>query len=518
MPDSLLPIADTLHTVSDTLHIVSDTLHTVTDTIVQPEVIEQMTHSSPSAGKTGLTIAILGLLVFAAHLFSEIFSRKRVPDVLLLMIIGLIIGPVFHWVRPSSFGAVGGIFSAVTLVVILFESGTQLGFESLLKSLRGTVRLTVTNFFTTMVVVGLIGWLALKIDPLTSFMLGSIVGGTSSAVVIPMIKQLKISEKGGTILILESAFGSVLCIVFALALLQAVQIGKLNFGIIFGQIFASFVLTTIFGLLAAVFWSYILDKMRHVKNSILTTPAFVFIVYGFNEFIGFSGAIAALAFGIGLANIDSIYDGLLNRVFKSRPAKLNPTEKLLFSEVSFLLKTFFFVYIGISIRLDQYMPILIGLGLTIVLFTLRILIVRFAISKREALPANDMVYMATMLPKGLAAAVLATIPAQAGIPGGENIQNIVFAIILFTTIFTSVLVPIIEGKNLISKLYLFIFRNKESILETADVAASEMEASPLGRRNKKHFGRKEEDEQVFDSEIVAESMEDNIDRGSCEQT
>ncbi len=510
MLDSLLPLADTFHTVSDTLH-------TVTDTIVQPEVIEQMTHSSSSAGKTGLTIAILGFLVFAAHLFSEIFSRKRVPDVLLLMIIGLIIGPVFHWVRPSSFGAVGGIFSAVTLVVILFESGTQLGFESLLNSLRGTVRLTMTNFFTTMVVVGLIGWLALKIDPLTSFMLGSIIGGTSSAVVIPMIKQLKISEKGGTILILESAFGSVLCIVFALALLQAVQIGKLNFGIIFGQIFASFVLTTIFGLLAAVFWSYILDKMRHVKNSILTTPAFVFIVYGFNEFIGFSGAIAALAFGIGLANIDSIYDGLLNRVFKSRPAKLNPTEKLLFSEVSFLLKTFFFVYIGISIRLDQYMPILIGLGLTIVLFTLRILIVRFAISKRkEALPANDMVYMATMLPKGLAAAVLATIPAQAGIPGGENIQNIVFAIILFTTIFTSVLVPIIEGKNLISKLYLFIFRNKESILETADVASSEMEASPLGRRNKKHFGRKEEEEQVFDSEIVAESMEDNIDRGSCE--
>ena len=97
MLDSLLPLADTFHTVSDTLH-------TVTDTIVQPEVIEQMTHSSSSAGKTGLTIAILGFLVFAAHLFSEIFSRKRVPDVLLLMIIGLIIGPVFHCCRRHFFG------------------------------------------------------------------------------------------------------------------------------------------------------------------------------------------------------------------------------------------------------------------------------------------------------------------------------------------------------------------------------------------------------------------------------
>ncbi len=523
MFDLLLPVTDSFHTVSsillpiaDTLHTVSDTLRTVSDTIVQPEIAEQVTQStSSSSGRTGLTIAILGLLIFAAHLFSEIFSRKRVPDVLLLMIIGLVIGPIFHWVKPSSFGAVGSIFSAITLVVILFESGTQLGFESLVKSLRGTIRLTVTNFFTTMVVVGILGWLVLKLDPLTSFMLGSIIGGTSSAVVIPMIKQLKISEKGGTILILESAFGSVLCIVFALALLQAVQIGKLNFGIIFGQIFSSFVLTTLIGLLAAVFWSYILDKMRHVKNSILTTPAFVFIIYGLNEFLGFSGAIAALAFGIGLANIESIYDGLLNRLFKSRPAKLNPTEKLLFSEVSFLLKTFFFVYIGISIRLDHYKPILIGLVLTIVLFALRILIVRFAIPKRkEALPAHDMVYMATMLPKGLAAAVLATIPAQTGIPGGENIQNIVFAVILFTTIFTSVLVPVIEGKNFISRIYLYIFCSKSGAIETSTNAESEQEI-PSSKKWKKwgklQFEQEEKEKQAFDSEIVAESMEDNVD-------
>ena len=41
-----------------------------------------------------LFILILGTLVFAAHWFAEIFSKKRIPDVLLLMFIGIIIGPL----------------------------------------------------------------------------------------------------------------------------------------------------------------------------------------------------------------------------------------------------------------------------------------------------------------------------------------------------------------------------------------------------------------------------------------
>jgi NhaP-type Na+/H+ or K+/H+ antiporter len=56
----------------------------------------------------------------------------------------------------------------------------------------------------------------------------------------------------------------------------------------------------------------------------------------------------------------------------------------------------------------------------------------------------DMMFMSTMSPKGLAAAVLATIPLQQGIAGGELIKNIVFSIILFSIIFTSLLIPMLE--------------------------------------------------------------------------
>ena len=196
----------------------------------------------------------------------------------------------------------------------------------------------------------------------------------------------------------------------------------------------------------------------------MTTPAFVFIVYGLNQWFGFSGAIAALAFGIGMANIEYTYEHspIMKKMFKSQPTQLNETERQLFSEVVFLLKTFFFVYIGISIQLDHLWPILVGLLITVVLFALRIPIVRASVHRESGeFPVEDKVFMAGIVPKGLAAAVLATIPVQQGLPGGELIQNIVFAVILFSIVLTSILVPVLEHNNAFSRLYRRCFESQK---------------------------------------------------------
>ena len=49
-----------------------------------------------------------------------------------------------------------------------------------------------------------------------------------------------------------------------------------------------------------------------------------------------------------------------------------------------------------------------------------------------------------MIPRGLAAAVLATMISQSQLAGSERVSNIVFSVIFFTIIFTSVLVPLLE--------------------------------------------------------------------------
>ena len=194
-----------------------------------------------------MIIAIIGLLIFAAHLFSSIFSKRRIPDVLFLIIIGLVLGPITHWVDSDKLTLLGSILSAVTLVLILFESGIQMSFNNLKDSFKPSLMLTACNFIFSAIAVWLVAWQALEIDPVISLMLGCVLGGTASAVVIPTVRQLKMSQKSATILILEAAIGNVFSIVLALALLEAIRSHQLEFGMIFGSIFASFILATLIG-------------------------------------------------------------------------------------------------------------------------------------------------------------------------------------------------------------------------------------------------------------------------------
>ena len=496
----LIPTTNTLSRVTDTIATVSDTLkhhHAVEN------VLEQVSTNS-SSREIGLTIAIIGLLIFTAHLFSEIFSRKRIPDVLFLIIIGLLIGPVFHWISPESLGNAGSLFSGITLVTILFESGTQLRFAALKDSFGGALKLTALNFIFSAVAVWLVGWLVLKIDPVISMILGCVLGGTASAVVIPIVRQLRMSEKPAIMLILEAAIGNVFSIVLALALMQAIKSKHLEFGAILGNIFSSFILATVMGLIGAIFWALILDQIRNIKYSILTTPAFVFIIYGINEWMGFSGAIAALAFGIGLANIDTIYNAWLKKFIKKVPVNLNETERSLFSELVLLLKTFFFIYVGISIQLKQWQPIVIGLGISALLFIIRIPAVRFAISKKDNIPDKELAFMSALNPKGLTAAVLAT-QALIYIPDLEVamfIRNIVFSVILFTIVINSILIPLIDRERGIYRFYGSMLSFNQKMKNIVSKTKEDGE-----NWHKKHSKAQEFVDEMFHSEVITDILE-----------
>ena len=496
----LVPTTNTLSGINDTIAHISET---VANPSLVNTVAEQINNSS-SSRQIGLTIAIIGLLIFTAHLFSEIFSRKRIPDVLFLIIIGLLIGPVFHWLSPESLGNAGSLFSGITLVTILFESGTQLRFTALKDSFRGALRLTALNFVLSAVAIWLVGWLILELDPIVSMILGCMLGGTASAVVIPIVRQMHMSEKPAIMLILEAAIGNVFSIVLALALMQAIKSRHVEFGAILGDIFSSFILATVMGLFGAIFWALILDKVRNIKYSILTTPAFVFIIYGINEWMGFSGAIAALAFGIGMANIDSIYNAWLKKFIKKVPVNLNETERSLFSELVLLLKTFFFIYVGISIQLKQWQPIIIGLGMSILLCIIRIPAVRFAISKKEGIPEKEVVFMSALNPKGLTAAVLAT-QAIIYIPEMETalfVRNIVFAVILFSIVINSILIPLIDKERTLYHIYLKLLNFNQKMKNIMSRTKEEGE-----EWHKKHSRAHEIVDEMFHSEVITEIIE-----------
>jgi potassium/hydrogen antiporter len=406
--------------------------------------------------ETAGIIVSIGLIIFVSHLFTGIFERKMIPDVLLLMLLGLAVGPILGLVTPAEFGIAGPMFTTITLVVILFEGGLDLKIESLRSAIKGTLSLTFISFFVTVTIVGLIGWVIFRMNLLDSLILGAILGGTSSAVVIPLVRKLKVTDSSRTVLILESAFSDVLCIVFTLALLEVYRIGNVNVGLIIGKVISSFALAGFMGWVGAIFWSFLLLRIRTIKNSIFTTPAFVFIIYGISEILGYSGAISALVFGFTLANISLFNLSILKKYTIAEPITLNQTEKVFFSEVVFLLKTFFFIYIGLSISFNSFWTISLGLLLTVIIYIARIPIVK--LSTRKTTQTYDKTIMSIMVPKGLAAAVLASIPLQMGLEGGEFIRDITYAVVLLSITLTSLLVYLVEKVSWVGGLYGFIHR------------------------------------------------------------
>jgi cell volume regulation protein A len=407
---------------------------------------------------TAEVIAFVGILVFLAHLFSGIFNRARIPDVILLIIIGICVGPVLGLTSPEYFGSVGPVFTTVTLIIILFESGIALKLSMLRSALGGALVLAPLSFFLTMMVVaGLAVWLT-DLTVLPAFILGAIVGSTSEAVVIPLVRQLKVNEEAQTLLSVESSMNDVLSIVVTVALVEAYLVGRFEFVSVAGDLIASFLVALVFGIIGALIWSVMLNRVHAIKNAMFTTPAFVFVIYGLVEILGFSGAIAALAFGVTIGNIETIRFPVFNTLNVKEPVGLSDTEKVFFSEVAFLLKTFFFIYLGISLELIPTWLIYVGLILTFVSFILRVPAVKISI--RKGMPAKELAVMTVMVPKGLAAVVLASIPVQQGMPGGEIIRDITYGVVLFSIVLCSFLVLLLE-KTPLAKLYAKILLPKE---------------------------------------------------------
>ena len=404
---------------------------------------------------TAVTIVSVGCIIFLSHYFASLFERTKIPDVLWLFTIGLLLGPVSGLVKPESFGAIGPVFTTITLIFILFESGIEQRLEPLINSLGGTAKITTYNFIGTCLVVGSIVYFNTDLGLTRSLLLGSIVGGTSSAVVTTLARMFNLQERSSTILVLESAFSDVYTLAVPLTLLAAYKLGKFDLAYMTGQMISAFILAAMLGIAGAFLWSILLNRMRTLQNTVFTTPAFVFIIYGVVEILNYSGPIAALAFGITLGNIDVLGPPIMRNVISRKPIALNEQERAFFSEAVFLLRTFFFLYIGISVRFQDGWMFLLGLGLTGALFLARIFIVRLSVPADT--PARDAAFMAVMIPKGLGAAVLASLPLQQGVAGGEIIQSVVFSIILCSTLFSTVMCFLMD-KTWLARIYEWMFR------------------------------------------------------------
>jgi cell volume regulation protein A len=157
--------------------------------------------------------------------------------------------------------------------------------------------------------------------------------------------------------------------------------------------------------------------------------------------LGGNGALSALFFGLIVGNSRPIA-----RLLKFRTTvSIDNSVRDFHCQISFLIRSFFFVFTGLLFSFSSFTSVIIGLVLSFTFLGIRFVVVKMAAVKSELHEYETL--MTVMFPRGLAAAVLASIPLTSGVPDSQVFPEIAFIVILTTIIVCTIGVAIIKKRK-----------------------------------------------------------------------
>ncbi|RLG98415.1 hypothetical protein DRO19_04465 [Candidatus Bathyarchaeota archaeon] len=269
--------------------------------------------------------------------------------------------------------------------------------------------LAALGFVLSTLTITLLMIYVVHIPPLYAALFGSINGGSSSIAVVSLAHKIKVSEKTSTILSLESAMTDVLCIVVSLAVLGMIVGGNHTDYVDVGRMIASqFSVGAVIGVILGIFWLGVLRKAVKLPYAYMLTVGFLLFSYAFSEYLGGNGALTCLLFGIVLGNEREI-----NRILKrERPSLITVDAglKRFEAEIAFLIRSFFFVFLGLIATISNPMFVFFGVIISLLLLLVRYIAVSVATVKSEIKLEKTIIWV--VFARGLAAAVLSTLPKQ----------------------------------------------------------------------------------------------------------
>jgi cell volume regulation protein A len=413
-------------------------------------------------------LIILGIIMILGFIGNYIFNRTQIPSIVWLLIFGLVVGAVFkinafEIAYPELLMTISSFFGAIAIVIILFDGGINTDIYQLFRGAPRGLLLTVSSFClsflaTMFVVVGLAvsGVINIPLEDsyIVGAILGAIIGGTSSPIVIPLAYRLKnLQDKTKMVSSIESILTDPLCIVVVFAIYYMVfVVGEINIGLGVGNLVKTFSVGIVLGLVFGFIWLFIMNKIRKEQFSYVLTLAIVFLVYSFTTLIvGIgeggegAGAISCLMFGLVLGNGKKVLK-MVN--YEGKGFEMDEETKQFHSLTSFVIRTFFFVYLGMIVSFQNLDHILIGILILVALLAIRYVAVNIS-TLRGKFEKDDIQTMIVMMPRGLAAAILAIKfgpeLVEKYVPGSDGFfKDIAFVVILGTAIITTIGVSIIS--------------------------------------------------------------------------
>ncbi|MGB2592371.1 MAG: cation:proton antiporter [Candidatus Acidiferrum sp.] len=398
-----------------------------------------------------LFFALLGGLLVLAFLANRLVRFTGVPDVIILMATGVVIGPVLHWINPDVFrGATHG-FGSLALILILFEGGLDLKLREILRHFAGGFFLSFFSYVLAALAVALVSRHALHLNWIPSLLVGAVFGCVSSSIVLPVLQQVNLRREVKVTLLVEASFGDALGVLAVTTLLDVAAGGTASAKMAAWALVSSVILAVASGILLGILWSYLLPFLSEERFWHVLTFAAVLLLYSGVHAVHGNDLVSVLVFGLTLSNypaaqkrIRFLESGGRPDWFTEMPVKTadgeTPTQQhgqmLTFhGELAFLIRTFFFVLLGALVEfggLRNYAAL--ALGCFAAILVARWFAVQAGRFAWRGFSGQEREVMIWFLPRGLITAVLGIDVVEARGTPFEFLPSLAFAVILITNV------------------------------------------------------------------------------------
>ena len=349
---------------------------------------------------------VLPLLIIFSYLFDSYARKTKFPAVILLMLTGIIIRVISNLYGFNDLSFLDNlvpVIGTIGLILIVLEGALELeiSIEKLpviLKGFFAAFIILVVNIYALTFVFNEILGMNYTNSVIYSIPLSII----SSAVAIPSAASLLNHQK--EFVIYESTFSDILGImIFNYAIKQY----KNDNPLISSESIISLIIQVIGVIVISLIITYLLFRLIQKieqKVKFFLILALLILVYAFGKLFHLPALVTIFIFGIFLSNVRVLLPKFLRENLNLEQNKKELSDfHILTAESTFIVRTFFFLFFGFSVNLENFLsfsPFIYGFLIFLTMFIIRYLYLGLTTFKLNPSP---LVFMG---PRGLISILL----------------------------------------------------------------------------------------------------------------
>lgn len=377
-------------------------------------------------------LELFALVIVSGVLFTKISKMVKLPDVVMFIIAGILLGPSFlNLVNIDRYPTGNELILTFGAAYILYDGGREIELKILNKvkvslSLISTLGVLISTFVT-----GYFAAIIFKIDFLYALLMGSVIASTDPSVLVPLFKKMNISNKLKQFIISESAFNDAAGAITTFAILGIIQGGSFSIQTSALELaktsLGGIAVGLVVGMIATMLITH--DKYGYFRdNPSEVGIATVAGAYVIATRLGVSGFMAVFIIGIICGN---------KHLFSLRVQEDHYITQTRFKEVlTLLLRMMIFILLGTHIdfvSVAQYWKQAV-LIVTILIFIARPLSVLpcVILDRKAKWNLKEIIYIMWIRETGVIPAALAGMLVSMNIQHSNVISSVTFVTILIT--------------------------------------------------------------------------------------